>query len=75
MANQIKNYRRAAQMTQIDLAKALGVSIDTLWRWENGTGEPRWSDIKTMCQLFICKGINCTAEELMAENPTQTPAG
>ena len=75
MANQIKFYRKAAQMTQIDLAKALGVSIDTLWRWENGTGEPRWPDIKTMCQLFASKGIICTAEELMAENPTQTPVG
>ncbi len=75
MANQIKNYRRAAKMTQVEVAKALDISIDTLWRWENGSGEPRWQEIKTMCQLFTRENINCTPEMLMDENPTQTPVG
>lgn len=75
MANQIKNYRRAAKMTQVEVAKALDISIDTLWRWENGSGEPRWQEIKTMCQIFTNAGIVCTPEKLMDENPTSTPAG
>ena len=75
MANQIKNYRRAAKMTQVEVAKALDISIDTLWRWENGSGEPRWQEIKILCQLFTRENINCTPEMLMAENPTQTPVG
>lgn len=65
MANQIKKYRETAKMKQAELAKALDVSIDTLWRWENGSGEPRWSDIKIMCKLF-----DCIPEYLMSENPT-----
>ena len=75
MANQIKNYRRAAKMTQVEVAKALDISIDTLWRWENGSGEPRWQEIKIMCQIFTNAGIVCTPEKLMDENPTSTPAG
>ena len=75
MANQIKNYRRAAKMTQVEVAKALDISIDTLWRWENGSGEPRWQDIKIMCQIFTKENIVCTPEKLMDENPTSTPAG
>ena len=75
MANQIKYYRRAAKMTQVEVAKALDISIDTLWRWENGSGEPRWQDIKIMCQIFTKENIVCTPEKLMDENPTSTPAG
>lgn len=75
VANQIKKYREAAGMTQVELAEKLKISSVSLCRYETGERVPRWQEIKTMCQLFTRENINCTPEMLMDENPTQPPVG
>lgn len=64
MAN-IKKYREAAALTQLQVAKTLGISVDTLWRWENSTGEPRATELIKMAQLFGCS----VDELLLGSNP------
>lgn len=45
-------FRKKLKMNQIDLAETLGVSIDTVRRWEAGTREPRLAQLKDMAELF-----------------------
>lgn len=64
----IKKYREVARMTQQQLADLLEVSRQTIVRFENGTYEPRLSELKKMSEIF-----GCTIDDLV--NPTLTPAG
>ena len=64
--NAIKKYREAAGLKQAFVAKNLGISIDTMWRYENDKGEPRATDLLKMSELF-----GCTVNELLGKNPTQ----
>lgn len=64
--NAIKKYREAAGLKQAFVAKNLGISIDTMWRYENDKGEPRATDLLKMSELF-----GCTVDELLGKNPTQ----
>lgn len=64
----IKEYRKATNMTQAQLAEKLGVSRQSIVRFENGACEPRLSELKKMSVLFGCK-----IDDL--SNPTQPPAG
>lgn len=66
--NSIKKYREAAGLTQLELAKRIDISIDSIRRYELCKTEPRWTEIVSMCNLF-----NCTPDELMKDstNPTQ----
>lgn len=42
---QLKKQRTERHMTQKDLAEALGVRWNTVWRWENGYHPiPAWVD-------------------------------
>lgn len=50
----IKFFRKQNKLTQEKLSELLSCSIDTLQRWENGTREPRVSDISRLCEVFHC---------------------
>jgi transcriptional regulator with XRE-family HTH domain len=56
----IATFRTRKGMTQEALAKAIGSSIPTIWRWENGDSEPRASDIQKLCEV-----LNVTEAELL----------
>ena len=53
MAISLKAARVNADMTQIELAKELGVSKVTIWMWETGKSEPRVSQFQELCR--VCK--------------------
>ena len=59
----IKFFRKQNKLTQEKLSELLSCSIDTLQRWENGTREPRVSDISRLCEVF-----HCTEMELLSES-------
>ncbi|MDO5116573.1 MAG: helix-turn-helix transcriptional regulator [Synergistaceae bacterium] len=65
---EIRKYREAAKTTQYELATQLGVSVDTIRRYEAKTSEPRASELKKMARLF-----NCTVDELIGNEPNPTP--
>ena len=60
-ANNIKKYRLAAGMKQIELCKILGITQGALSGWENGKYEPDIKSLSKMAELF-----HTTIDELMA---------
>ena len=52
MRNNIKQLRRAAGLTQKELAEMLGISNVTLSRWETGTKVPLLPNVIELAGLF-----------------------
>lgn len=52
--NSIGRLRRKANLTQEQLAAALGVTQGTVSQWENGLSFPRSSKLKELARLFEC---------------------
>ena len=55
MKKTLKQLRKQAGLTQDEAANALGVSHDTLSRWENGTTHPTAPQIVDICLVYKCK--------------------
>ncbi len=56
----LKKMRVEAKMTQFDLAKAIGVSVNTIIKWENEVSKPSDENLNKLKELFIylaCGGI------------------
>lgn len=47
----LKAVRANADMTLAEWAKEMGVSISTVSAWENGQGEPNFTQAKRMSEL------------------------
>ena len=62
--NNIKKYRLAAGMKQVELCKIVGITQGALSGWENGKYEPDLKSLNKMAELF-----NTTIEELMGYAP------
>lgn len=56
-AQKIKEYRERKFLTQIELAKLLGVGKTTVIRWETGQFEPTIKIKKKLYDLFIEVGM------------------
>lgn len=56
-ATKIKEYREKMFLTQIELAKILGVGINNVTRWENVKFEPTIKIKKKLFKLFIEAGM------------------
>ncbi len=52
--NSIKKYREVTKITQQQLADRIGVSRQTIVRFENGTHEPRLTELRKMAEIFGC---------------------
>ncbi len=59
-SNYLKMFREKAGLTQLELANAMGVQTQTVWRWEHGEREPSISLIKKLCEI-----LGCTESELL----------
>ena len=64
MSHNIRILRKKAGLTQIDVAKALGVSIATFRRWEAGETAPTGTRI-----VELAKVLNVEPENLVSEKP------
>jgi len=51
----LKQLRKAAGLTQEEAATELGVSHDTISRWEAGTTQPTAPQIIDICRVYKCK--------------------
>ena len=65
----IKALREKKRLTQHDLARELGVDVNTLWRWENGQRVPSHKNALKLAGFF-----NCTLDEIY-QNPTRPLSG
>ena len=63
----IRKLREARGITQKFLAKVLGVDVNTLWRWENGSRVPSHRNAQKIAEYF-----SCSLEDVYA-NPTPPP--
>ncbi|WP_302806727.1 helix-turn-helix domain-containing protein [Cloacibacillus porcorum] len=50
--NNFRLYREKAQLKQGEAAEKLGISHMSLSRYENGTREPKLSEIRNMSKLY-----------------------
>jgi DNA-binding XRE family transcriptional regulator len=48
----LKKMRVDAAMTQFDLAKAVGVSVNTIIKWENEVSKPNRENYEKLKKLF-----------------------
>lgn len=58
----IKGCREKKGISQIQLSEMLGVTGQTVWRWENGQRQP---DLSTL--VHIGKILGCSLDDLVAE--------
>ena len=58
----LKENRIRCQMTQEFVAETLGVSRQSVSKWENGTSDPSTSNLIALAKLF-----DLSAEELLHE--------
>lgn len=54
---------RAAIPTQQEVAKAMGVQVSTISKWERGLAKPRADKLPMLAKLYCC-----TIEELLADD-------
>lgn len=62
-----KNLRRFLEeygMTQVELARRLGVSRQAITSWTTGEKSPRMPKVDKMCEIF-----NCTRSDFLMEQP------
>lgn len=62
----IKRYRQQKNLTQMELAKMLSCSIDSIRRWEANTREPRTSELQKLALALGCSEadlLNGTSNE------------
>lgn len=57
------NLRKAAKMSQEKLAEKIGVTRQSVSKWENGESYPEMDNIMKLCDIF-----HCTINELVHEN-------
>lgn len=60
------NLRKAAKMSQEKLAEKMGVTRQSVSKWENGESYPEMEKIMKLCEVFHCK-INDLVHENMVD--------
>lgn len=64
----LKSLREAKGMTQEELAEIIGISRQSISKWELGVNEPDIATIRVLCQA-----LGTTPNELFAEEETKEP--
>lgn len=54
-SKRLRFYLNKYDMTQVELAKKLGVGTTSVYNWCNGIKSPRMDKVDAMCELFHCK--------------------
>lgn len=52
--NNIQNLRKSKNLSQEELAEKVGVSRQSISKWECDESYPAWSNIPTLCSIFHC---------------------
>jgi len=76
----MREARRRAELTQVQLARRLGTSQAAVWRWERGVVEPPWSTVlraASACGLAVCvslQGVDPDEWRLVEAGRNRSPA-
>lgn len=57
----IKNLRKSKNLSQEELAEKVGVSRQSISKWECDESYPGWNNIPTLCDIF-----NCNIDDLVS---------
>lgn len=66
--DKLQNARRAAGMSQLQLAKAAGISVRVLQDYEHGARDVSAARLSTI--LKLCKALNCTMPDIITDPDT-----
>lgn len=61
----LRSLRRARRISQEELAERVGVSRQSVSKWECGDAYPEMDNILKLCNIFHCKINNLVNEELV----------
>ena len=64
--NNIKELRNAKKMSQIQLAKIVGVTQGAVYQWEKGLASPAFKNLRD-----IALALDVTVDELLRESDEQ----
>lgn len=59
--SKVAELRKAAQLTQLELAQAVGVTESTIANWEKGRNALVWFERVAK----LCKTLDCSPEDLI----------
>lgn len=60
--NNIQNLRKSQNLSQEELAEKVGVSRQSISKWECDESYPAWNNIPILCSIF-----NCNLDELVSD--------
>ena len=64
----LKNIRKAKKISQEELAEKLGVSRQSVSKWETGENYPSMTNIVCLCDIFHCKMNDIVHEDFVDIN-------
>ena len=64
-ANKFRRLRISRGLTQKEVADALNIRQESVWKWESGDSLPRADKLTAIAKLF-----NCTVDDLFEEEET-----
>ena len=62
-SKRLRYYLSEFNMTQVDLAKKLGVGTTSVYNWCKGIKTPRMDKVDAMCDLFHCNRSDLIADD------------
>lgn len=65
-SKRLRYYLSKNNMTQVELAKHLGVGTTSVYNWCNGIKTPRMDKVDAMCDLF-----GCNRSDLISDGETE----
>ncbi len=67
-SKRLRYYLNKFEITQVELAKKLGVGTTSVYNWCNGIKSPRMDKVDAMCDLF-----HCNRSDLMEDKAAISP--
>lgn len=68
-SKRLRYYLKEYEITQVELARKLGVGTTSVYNWCNGIKTPRMDKVDAMCELFHCNRSDLISEKV----PVLTP--
>ncbi len=66
-SKRLRYYMSKYDMTQVELARKLGVGTTSVYNWCNGIKTPRMDKVDIMCDLFHCSRSDLIDEKVSAD--------
>lgn len=69
-SKRLRHYLKVNGITQLELAKKLGVGTTSVYNWCNGVKTPRMDKVDAMCDLFGCRRADLVEDNSSPEDET-----